>query len=270
MRLAIKHTTTYRYDPEAARVALRLKLYPTHFGGQRPVRWSISVNGEAPSTPIVGPYGDEESIWLCRAPVDQLEIVAEGVVETVETAGVLTEWRMAARPNMMLRPTPLTEANDAIQALAEAVAGVENGLDQAHALSALVSERIVYAPGETTAHTTAAEALAAGKGVCQDHAHVMIAAARSLGAPARYVSGYLSVHDGETTEGDTAETHGWAEVWVPALGWIGFDPANEVCPTERYVRLASGLDAADAAPIRGAVVGETEEVLHAEVEIHQQ
>jgi transglutaminase-like putative cysteine protease len=90
--------------------------------------------------------------------------------------------------------------------------------------------------------------LAQGEGVCQDHAHVLIAAARSADIPARYVSGYLqSGSDG----GDHEAAHAWAELHVPGLGWIGFDPANRCCPDARYIRLGSGLDARDAAPIRG-------------------
>ncbi|MGL6211115.1 MAG: transglutaminase-like domain-containing protein, partial [Paracoccaceae bacterium] len=100
------------------------------------------------------------------------------------------------------------------------------------------------------------EALAQGAGVCQDHAHVLIAAARHLGLPARYVSGYLLV------TGDTSEAaHAWAEVHVKGLGWVGFDPTNRCCPDARYIRLGSGLDAQDAAPIRGVSQGLGEESL---------
>ena len=96
-----------------------------------------------------------------------------------------------------------------------------------------------------TPHTSAAEALKAGRGVCQDHAHVFISAARLMGVPARYVNGYF------VTGGESASEaqHAWAEACIDGLGWLGFDPANQVCPTERYVRLACGLDAASAAPI---------------------
>ena len=96
---------------------------------------------------------------------------------------------------------------------------------------------------------SAAEALADGKGVCQDHAHIFIAAARTLGVPARYVTGYLLMHAGDERSrrergaracSDPAEAHhAWAEAWVESLGWVGFDVANRICPTERYVRLAT-------------------------------
>jgi transglutaminase-like putative cysteine protease len=100
--------------------------------------------------------------------------------------------------------------------------------------------------------TSAAEAVALGEGVCQDHAHALIAAARTVGMPARYVSGYLHT-DSEGNVHDAA--HAWAELWVDTLGWVGFDPANRCCPDERYIRLGSGFDARDAAPIRGVAQG---------------
>jgi Transglutaminase-like enzymes, putative cysteine proteases len=100
--------------------------------------------------------------------------------------------------------------------------------------------------------------------VCQDQTHVFCAAARSLGFPARYVAGYLLAGEGE----DWAhETHAWAEAHVEGLGWVGFDPSADVCPTDRYVRLCSGLDARGAAPIRGSVGGGSAETLEAGVEI---
>ena len=106
-----------------------------------------------------------------------------------------------------------------------------------------------------------------GRGVCQDHAHVFISAARSLGIPARYVSGYLLAGTG----GEPSDAnHAWAEAWLDDLGWVGFDPANGVCPTDCYVRLASGLDAAFAAPIRGTRRGGGNQELDVIVEVQQQ
>jgi transglutaminase-like putative cysteine protease len=127
-----------------------------------------------------------------------------------------------------------------------------------------VTARIAYESGSTDASATAAAALAAGKGVCQDHSHVMIAAARALGWPARYVAGYY-LADSEGA-GDLS-THAWAEIWIDGLGWVGFDAANDLCPTDHYVRLCSGLDAPDASPIRGHAEGVAEETLTAEVSI---
>ena len=108
------------------------------------------------------------------------------------------------------------------------------------------------AVGATSAAHSAADAFRLRRGVCQDHAQIFIACARRLGAPARYVSGHLSRSDG-VYEQEAA--HAWAEAYVEDLGWVGFDPANGVCPTDHYVRVAVGLDALGAAPIRGASYG---------------
>ena len=101
-----------------------------------------------------------------------------------------------------------------------------------------IEERVVYTFGATHAGTTAEEALLLGSGVCQDHAHVFAAAARELGFPARYVSGYLMMN--ETV--DQAASHAWAEAYVPVLGWVAFDASNGISPDERYVRIAVGRD----------------------------
>jgi transglutaminase-like putative cysteine protease len=128
-------------------------------------------------------------------------------------------------------------------------------LDRLHAIMGEIQSRIAYEIGATDAHTTAAEALADGKGVCQDHAHAMLAVVRFLGIPGRYVTGYL------VTNGDNPATasHAWAEALVPNLGWVGFDAANGKCPTADYVRVAAGLDAQGVVPVRGSRRGgETE------------
>ncbi len=126
-----------------------------------------------------------------------------------------------------------------------------------------IRSRIAYEIGATDAHTTAAEALADGKGVCQDHAHAMLSVVRSLGIPARYVTGYL------VTDGDTPATasHAWAEALVPDLGWVGFDAANGKCPTDDYVRVATGLDAQGVVPVRGSRRGGVAESMTVAVKV---
>lgn len=263
MRLTVRHSTTYAYDPPADRCALRLRLYPPSFDSQRVGAWQVSVNGVALPALLTTATGDRESIWTCAEGGAEIVVTAEGEVETSDAAGVVRGLRDSVRPTVYLRPTPLTEADAKIEALA---GGIADGkpLDRMHALFNAVADAIDYTPGTTSTQTTAAQALKAGKGVCQDHAHVFIAAARLMGAPARYVVGYLFAPDTKLTE-----THAWAEAYVPEIGWVGFDAANRLCPTDRYVRLGCGLDAADAAPIRGNVFGGPQERLSASVDIKQ-
>jgi transglutaminase-like putative cysteine protease len=130
-----------------------------------------------------------------------------------------------------------------------------------------IRDRVEYRTGVTDTATTAAEALRPGNGVCQDHAHIFIAAARVAAVPARYVTGYLLTDDGSPV----AEAHhAWAEAWVDGIGWIGFDVANRICPTDRYVRMVAALDAYGAAPIRGSRRGGGAEQLEVQVFVQQQ
>jgi len=266
MTLSIRHATTYNYDPPADRCALRLKLYPPSFDGQRVTSWKVSVNGAAIPPLLTTAFGDPEAVWVSTTPISHVEIVAEGVVEARDMSGVVRGLKDMARPGVFLRTTPLTMPDRAIEKLADGITGVSL-LQKMHALCSAVLDAIAYKAGATDVRTTAAQALKLGTGVCQDHAHVFISAARTMGVPARYVVGYL-----HSPESNLTETHAWGEVFLPELGWVGFDPTNRLCPTERYVRLGCGLDAADAAPVRGNVAGVSQERLAASVDIgqHQQ
>jgi transglutaminase-like putative cysteine protease len=142
----------------------------------------------------------------------------------------------------------------------------EDVLPMLHRLSALVLEAVDYVPGETSVHTSAEEAALIGAGVCQDHAHIFIGAARALGVPARYVSGYLMMDDRIEQEAG----HAWAEAHVEGLGWVGFDVSNGISPDERYVRVATGRDYGEAAPLTGVSYGAGESLLQVRLAVEQQ
>lgn len=139
-------------------------------------------------------------------------------------------------------------------------------LDLLHRLSAMVPEAVRYEIGHTTGSSPAEQVLASGHGVCQDHAHVFIGCARMLGIPARYVSGYLMIDD----RIDQEAGHGWAEAHIDGLGWVGFDISNGICPDHRYVRVATGRDYRDAAPVTGISYGAGESVLKVSLAVEQQ
>ena len=268
MKLHVRHVTRYAFEAPVRQLVQVQRLWPADFAGQAVLSWSVVTDGAVTGARHVDAAGDRCETVSVRGPVDEVAVTVEGVVETTDTAGVLRDHRERIRPSAYLRRTRRTRADAALRALADKTLAPLDGageLDRAHALSAAVSEAIDYAPGETRAHTTAAEALAGGKGVCQDHAHAMIALSLCADLPARYVTGYLLADD----EGCPHEaSHAWAEVHVDGLGWVGFDPANRCCPDDRYIRLGSGLDAQDAAPIRGLVQGMTaEETLTVEVTV---
>jgi transglutaminase-like putative cysteine protease len=225
----------------------------------------VRVSGAGPPLQFSDGFGNLVHLVTVNRRHQQLTIEAGGTVETEDRHGVVAGLAKDIPPRVFLKETAQTRPDAAIRELAASTEGSDT-LARLHALSNAVRDRVEYAPGATGVHTGAAEALADGEGVCQDHAHVFIAAARTLGIPARYVTGYLVV------EGETASQahHAWAEAYVEGLGWVGFDAANRICPTDRYVRLACGLDAAYAAPIVGSRRGGSDEVLQVSVEVQQQ
>lgn len=265
MKLQITHETSYVYDSPACNLVQSLRLTPSVFEGQTTHKWQIEVTDGMRGPSFRDGAGDWIEGWTIRGPIQQVTVCIDGLIETRDTAGVLRGHRETVNPLVYLRGTAATHTNQALRDLGTGIKAADR-LGMAHRLAEAVAGAITYRPGATEAHTTAAEALALGEGVCQDHAHALIAVARTHDMPARYVSGYLHA----TTDGTPHEAaHAWAELYVEGLGWVGFDAANSCCPDDRYVRLASGLDALDAAPIRGVRAGMGNEALDVVVKVEE-
>jgi transglutaminase-like putative cysteine protease len=250
MRVSVRHETRYEYDEPVAGAVMRLRLVPPSNAGQSVLNWTVTVNEQPIERWITSGFGDQEALWRAPGRVSEVVIIAEGEVTTFNTAGVSKPIPGEARPTLFLVPTPLTARSPALEAFALSVRSDQGPLDSLHRLCTLVHDEVSYKAGVTSVATTAAEALELGMGVCQDQTHIFIAAARILGIPARYVTGYLRDPERPDNEHDP---HAWAEAWVEGIGWIGFDSTLGHCPVEGHVRLTIGLDAADAAPIRGVV-----------------
>lgn len=268
MRLAVRHSTVYQFDAPMRFVTQSHRLTPVSDGCQRVIDWRVSAEGAAFGASFRDGAGDQISTMTVQGPVERITIEVEGTVETSCTDGVLHGHREMISPLVYLTGTQATLPNRAILGLRDfALRDATGELNSAHRLASAVSDAIAYTPGTTTAQTTAAEALELGEGVCQDHAHALIALALAAEMPARYVTGYLF------TEGDPDKaeaSHAWAEIHVRGIGWIGFDPANRCCPDERYIRIGSGRDAREAAPIRGVSRGGGGEALDVNVVVAQQ
>jgi transglutaminase-like putative cysteine protease len=260
MRIAIRHRTDYTYTEPIARGIQYIRLTPRAGASQLVLDWSIRAPGALSSW--TDHFGNICHTLVYEAPTKDLSIRVVGEVETTDTKSITPMSDRDPPPPAFLRVTSYTKADAGIRDFAEPFrpAFERNPLDGLHRLMHGIHEAVPYHEGETRVRTTAAEALADRKGVCQDHAHIFIAVCRSLGLPARYVSGYLVAGKIAGFEEHDA-SHAWAEALVDPLGWVAFDAANGICPTEGYVRTAIGLDYADAGPVRGARQGGGEEDL---------
>ena len=247
MRINIHHETIYNYDVQPGHLVQRLHLTPCDFAAQKTINWKISAPGIANALSYVDGFGN--MVHLVTADVrDQIyRIIAEGEIETTDSSGVVGDLMSTLPDQIYLRQTETTQPSSAMSAALEKIPAKGAALERAHGLMQFVHGKIAYEVGTSVAGTTAAEAFAAERGVCQDHAHVLIGLARSLKIPARYVTGYLVTGVGASS----AAAHAWAELLIPDLGWVGFDAANGQCPTEQYVRLCGGLDASAIAPVKG-------------------
>jgi transglutaminase-like putative cysteine protease len=263
--VSIGHVTRYKYATPALYSIHTLRLTPPSFEGQRVLSWRVEMPDIEQAVRFRDAFGNVSHLVSIPRPHSEIAIIARGTVETQDKANFVRGLAEVAPTRVFRRETERTAADEAVR---ELVAGLKapDRIDKLHELMQTIGDRVKYVVGATNAHTSAAEALKAGRGVCQDHAHVFISAVRLMALPARYVSGYF-VTGGEY--GSEAQ-HAWAEVFIDGLGWLGFDPANQLCPTDRYVRLSCGLDAASAAPITGSRRGGVDEVLDVFVEVQQQ
>ena len=247
MRLSISHTTSYRYDAPPTLALQRLRLGPPNGPDVAVHAWNINLDGAREEASFTDGHGSRTVLASLAPNADAITIRVTGEVEALRSDGVVGTMPSASLW-LYRRTTALTAPGERVRAMA---GGVDGSLASLHDLTRRVRGAIDYRIGETDAKTTAEAALAAGAGVCQDHAHAFCAAARLSGVPARYVSGYLLMNDREEQEA----MHAWAEAFVDGLGWVGFDPANGYSPDERYVAIARGLDFRDAAPVQGLVRG---------------
>lgn len=257
MRIRIDHSTRYAYARPARFIVQMLRLTPKSCESQQVRDWRIETDVDARLRRSEDAFGNIVHSLYTERPTDALTIRVTGEVSTVDTGGVIRGQAERLSPTVFLRDTSLTRADAAILDFAQTI-GEGGPLDRMHRLMGALHRDVAFEVGSTSATHTAAEAFAQRRGVCQDHAQIFIAAARRLGVPARYVSGHLNRSDGQH---DQDAAHAWAEAWIENLGWVGFDPANGVCPTDQYVRVAVGLDALGATPIRGTSYGGGQESL---------
>ena len=224
-----------------------LRLTPPSFEGQRVVSWRVEVPGIERRRPLPRRVRQHDAISSpFRAPHAEIAIIARGTVETQDRRGIVRGLPEVAPPRVFCGETPKTAPDEAIRELAAGLKAADRHRPPARADGRRAATGRLRDRRDQRAHERRRGARPAAASARTTPTSSFRRRAL-LGVPARYVNGYF------VTGGESASEaqHAWAEAWVDGLGWVGFDPANHVCPTERYVRLACGLDAASAAPIRG-------------------
>jgi len=272
MRLSISHTTRYSFKDPVVHALQRLRLTPKETQGQKILDWTMQYENAHLELEFDDQNYNTVTLIAVEPGASDVTITCRGTVETEDNAGVIGHHSGHLPLWSFLGQTKLTKPGPKLRALMGDVPvfpkASEEGskLDYLHALSAHIRDVVTYQTGTSQVTTTAEEAAANCSGVCQDHAHIFISAARTADIPARYVSGYLMMNDRISQEA----THAWAEAHIDGLGWVGFDISNGISPDPRYVRVATGRDYRDAAPVTGISFGSTEQVLTVDVTVEQQ
>jgi transglutaminase-like putative cysteine protease len=263
MFLRVEHTTEFTYDGPIAEAYTELRLRPLEGGGQHCSSFRLATE---PFGLRVREYRDHFGNDVHHFDVleshDRLSITA---VSTVMTPVTFISGRDVPTPLELhdyLSPTGYVPFSASVGDFAARHAASMSAPARARELMDAVRSELTYEPGATDVQTRADEVLALGRGVCQDFAHVLLAACRSIGIPARYVSGYL--YD-PSLEGDNAASHAWIDVWDKATGWSALDPTHAREPSDAYVRVAVGRDYADVPPTRGVYTGTASETLSVRV-----
>src|SRR5258708_6958678 len=266
MWLGVEHRTVFAYDEPIAEAYTELRLRPQDDGGQRCS--SFLLTAEPPDVNVqqyVDPFGNTVHNFDVLEPHDRLTLVATSGVFTpegfIDTPGALSVLEQHDYRTPTVYSPWLTGRMSELEGLNGNTADVAG---RARSLMNAVSSRLVYERGVTDVQTTADEVIALGRGVCQDFAHVLIAACRTVGIPARYVSGYL--YDAEAEAGHAA-SHAWVDVFSEDRGWLSFDPTHDREQNDHYVRVAVGRDYSDVPPTRGVYRGNATEELAVSVRV---
>lgn len=282
-RYAVSHLTEFVYDAPVEEAVTELRKRPLDAGVQRCLGFRLDLAPAAAVRELRDAFGNHVAYFRHPGRHRQLAIGASSLVE-VEPPAPLPErcgedgWRALdalverQQPWPFLLPSRFARPSEALAAFAREVGAGERADDplaQLRRLSGALYRALAYAPRSTRVDSPIDEALGQRRGVCQDFTHVLIALARGLRIPCRYVSGYLFHPRGSADRSPAGASHAWAEALLPELGWVGFDPTNDLLAGERHLRVAVGRDYADVPPVRGAFKGETAGTMRVEVEVSE-
>ena len=281
-RYEIEHVSRYFYTAPVRDCVMTLCLKPRDDSRQRLLSFEAATVPESPLNSEQDCFGNTKHVLNIHREHDRLEIIAHSTIETAPAASLpdslgaqawdeIELWRGSLSHWDFTHASTLAQPSPALAAFVEG-ARIERGDDPLETLLRLsdtLYRSFQYVPGSTSAVSTIEHILEAGRGVCQDYAHVMIAIARSWGVPTRYVSGYLYVTGRAGEQAPETATHAWVECLLPDVGWIGFDPTNQTLADERHARIAVGRDYSDVSPTRGVLQGGGESTLEVNVRIRR-
>jgi transglutaminase-like putative cysteine protease len=285
MYLEIRHITEYHYATSVRESVMELWMQPKRSGLQRLIRFDLALDPTAQLFSYADPFGNAVHHFDVPKPHDRLTIEARSTVETqappaLPEALALEEWSRLSSDQVkgecfdFLRPHGFGTPTAALKVFIarHSLDDLRNSdpLSAVLSLSKTIYQQFEYQPGVTDAESLIDKALEAGRGVCQDFAHIMIAICRGWGIPARYVSGYLLTNKDESRDrSDPDASHAWVEVYLPSIGWVGIDPTNDSLAGERHIIVAIGRDYSDVPPSHGVFKGETQSQLAVGVSVRQ-
>jgi transglutaminase-like putative cysteine protease len=264
MFYSVHHTTRFGYSAPVRESVMELRMQPRSEAPQTLRSFQITTNPRAQLYAYTDHLGNAVYHFNLLREHDELRVEVQAVVEIGAHPALPDrladeEWsqyepeRLSNDHFDMLRSSKFARPSPALLTFMK-IADIEkpsgDPLTSMKLLMRAIYDSFNYQPGVTEVHSPIETALTERRGVCQDFTHIMIAVARHWGIPARYVSGYM-FHHGNRDRSEADATHAWVEAWFPGLGWIGFDPTNNVMAAERHVRAAVGRDYADVPPTRG-------------------
>ncbi len=274
-RLHVVHTTTFTYDGQVGASYNEVRMLPRSEPRQTVLAATLSIEPSTWRHDFVDYWGTATTAFESGGPHAWLTLGAVSRVEVRQPAlpaslgwDVVRSDRAVDAMAEFLELSPTTEVPDELAAVAREAAEQPGATpdDAARTVCAAVNAGMEYVPGVTEVHGTAAQAWTARKGVCQDMAHLTVGALRSVGIPARYVSGYLHpVGEDEVGRTVSGESHAWVEWW--AGHWVGHDPTNDIDVGEHHVVVGRGREYSDVPPVRGIYAGAGTRSMDVEVRI---
>jgi transglutaminase-like putative cysteine protease len=281
MNYSVRHVTRFQYSAPISESVMEVYMHPRTEGNQRCLNFHLSVNPRAQVFSHRDYLGNIVNHFDVPRPHTRLTITAESLVEIrpmpeLPTALPADTWAEidaeVAETDFwdMLMPSHFIEVTPLLQAFARELNVVQRRDDPMSLLRELNSaiyRAFDYDQKSTEVDSRIDLALENRKGVCQDFAHVMTTLVRNLRIPCRYVSGYLFTGAGDHDRSAEGATHAWVEAYLPRLGWVGFDPTNNLIAADRHIRVAIGRDYADVPPSRGVFKGIAETELSVSVQV---